>query len=69
MLKILFLPFRLIWAFIGAIFGFLGFVISAIVGIMLMGVGGLLTVTIVGAIVGVPLIIAGALLILKAIFG
>lgn len=61
-------PFAAIWKLLAVIVELTGRLVAMILGIVLMIVGGLVSLTIVGAIVGVPLAIIGLLLFLKGIF-
>jgi hypothetical protein len=42
--------------------------LAVVLGLVLMIVGVLLTVTVVGAIVGLPMLVVGFLLVLKGLF-
>ncbi|MEM1485414.1 hypothetical protein V6615_11135 [Oscillospiraceae bacterium PP1C4] len=68
MLRLLFLPFGLLWWFVFLIFKILGNLLSAIFGLGLVLTGAILTATIVGAVVGVPFIVIGSLLLICSIF-
>jgi len=61
-------PFAAIWKLLAVIVELTGRLVAMILGIVLMLVGGLVSLTIVGAIVGIPLAIVGLLLFLKGIF-
>jgi hypothetical protein len=61
-------PFAALWRLLAFIIELTGRLLAAILGLVLMIVGVILTVTIVGALVGVPLIIFGFLLILRGFF-
>jgi len=61
-------PFAAIGWLISFILQLTGRLVAAVLGLVLMVVGAILTVTIVGAIVGIPLIIFGFLLMLRSIF-
>jgi len=61
-------PFAAIWKLLAIIVEMTGRLAAMILGFMLMIVGVLVSLTIVGAIVGVPLAIVGLLLFLKGIF-
>jgi len=54
---------------IGFIFGLLGVVISLLLGGGILLVGLVLTMSIIGALLGVPLTILGLLLVLRAMVG
>jgi hypothetical protein len=49
-------------------FYFLGNLLSIIVGLILMIIGVALTITVIGAIVGIPIGLIGFLLIVKGLF-
>jgi len=61
-------PFAAIWKLLAVIVELTGRLVAMILGIVLMLVGGLVSLTVVGAIVGIPLAIIGLLLFLKGIF-
>jgi len=61
-------PFVAIWKLLATIVEMTGRLLAMILGIVLMFVGFLVSLTIVGAIVGVPLAIVGLLLFLRGIF-
>mgnify|MGYP001024348622 FL=1 len=61
-------PFWLIWRLVTGIVEFTGRIIAIGLGFVLMVVGILVSATIVGLIVGVPMIFIGILLVLRGIF-
>lgn len=61
-------PFVAIWKLLAAIVEFTGRFLAMILGIVFIVVGVLVSLTIVGAIVGIPLAIVGLLLLLRGIF-
>lgn len=61
-------PFAAIWKLLAVIVELTGRLVAMILGIVLMMVGGLISLTVIGAIVGIPLAIVGLLLFLKGIF-
>lgn len=61
-------PFAAIWKLLAVIVELTGRLVAMILGIVLMIVGAIISLTIVGAIVGIPLAIIGLLLFLKGIF-
>ncbi len=61
-------PFVAIWNLVIWIVGLTGRLIAAVLGLVLIIVGAILTVTVVGAIVGIPLAIFGLLLILRGLW-
>ena len=66
---ILLWPFQLIWVFISFLFGLMVAVISIVAAIVTIVLGVILTITLLGSFMGIPLIILGALLLLKTFFG
>ncbi len=67
--NLLLLPFRLIWGLARLIVNLTGRLLAVLIGVVLVVVGVVLTLTVIGAIAGVPLIAIGAGLILKGIAG
>jgi hypothetical protein len=63
----LFWPFVALWRLLTGIVLLAGRVLALLVGFLLMVAGGLLTVTVVGAIVGIPLAIVGILLVVRSL--
>jgi hypothetical protein len=61
-------PFVGLWKLLAGIIELTGRLVAAALGLVLMIVGVILTLTIIGAIVGIPLIIFGSLLILRGFF-
>lgn len=61
-------PFAAIWKLLAVIVELTGRLVAMILGIVLMLVGGIISLTVIGAIVGVPLAIVGLLLFLKGMF-
>ena len=68
MLRVLSWPFRMFWSFIGFLFLAIGKIISLILSLVLIFAGIIVTMTVVGAIVGIPLIIVGVLLFIRSLF-
>ncbi len=64
----LLLPFWALWKLIAGIVELTGRLVAVVLGFVLMLVGGILTVTVIGAIVGIPMLIIGFLLALKGMF-
>jgi hypothetical protein len=65
---ILLWPFYAIWRLLTLILNLIGRVISALVGIALMVGGVAITLSVVGAPVGIPLASLGFLLLVRALF-
>jgi hypothetical protein len=61
-------PFAAIWKLLAIIVEMTGRFVAMVLGILLIFAGVLVSLTIVGAIVGVPLAIIGLLLFLRGIF-
>ncbi len=61
-------PFWALWRLLTLILELTGRVVAIILGIVFIIVGILVSLTIIGAIVGVPLAIFGFLLILRGLF-
>jgi hypothetical protein len=61
-------PFVMLWAFVGLVLRTVGRILCAVLGLALMAAGVALTLTVVGAIVGVPLAAFGLLLLVRALF-
>lgn len=61
-------PFKAVWKIAGLIFDLVGNLLSIVIGLSFIIVGVLLTLTIIGAIVGIPMIIFGTALMLRGLF-
>ena len=61
-------PFAAIWKLLAVLVEMTGRFVAMVLGLVLMLVGVLVSLTIIGAIVGVPLAIIGLLLLLRGIF-
>jgi hypothetical protein len=66
--SVLLWPFVMLWAFVGFVLRAVGRILCAVLGLALMAAGVALTLTVVGAIVGVPLAAFGLLLLVRALF-
>jgi hypothetical protein len=62
------MPFVAIWRLVTGIIELTGRLVAAIIGLLLMIVGVILSLTVIGAIVGIPLIIFGFLLVVRGFF-
>ena len=67
-MAILTFPFRLIWSIFSAIMEITGRLLAVFIGVLLLVTGMALTVTVVGAILGVPVMIFGGMLLLRGLF-
>jgi hypothetical protein len=61
-------PFWAIWRLLAGIILVTGRLVALILGVVFMIVGGILTLTVIGAIIGIPLLIFGFLLIVRGFF-
>ena len=61
-------PFYALWRLLTFILNATGSLVLAVLGIVLMVVGLLITLTVAGAPIGIPLAILGFLLLLRAVF-
>ncbi|MDR2909069.1 MAG: hypothetical protein LBU86_04225 [Oscillospiraceae bacterium] len=64
-MKLIFWPFIMIWALAGFTLSLVGRLIAVILGFSLIVAGCVLTATVIGALAGIPLIIAGGALVLR----
>ena len=68
MLRVLTWPFRMVWSFIGIVFLRIGKLLSMLLGVILAAIGVALCCTIIGAILGVPLVVLGVAMFLRSLF-
>ncbi len=61
-------PFVAVWRFFAKMVELMGRAAAAIAGLLVMILGVILTVTVLGAVVGIPLVIFGFLLVIRAFF-
>lgn len=61
-------PFAAIWKLLAVIVEMTGRFVAMVLGLVLILAGVLVSLTIIGAIVGVPLAVIGLLLLLRGIF-
>ncbi len=61
-------PFVALWRLVTWILGLTGRVLAIALGLVFMVVGVIVTLTVIGAIVGVPLFLFGVLLVLRGLF-
>ncbi len=61
-------PFWAIWKLVAGIVLATGRLVAVLIGLVLLIVGVILTVTVIGAIVGIPFIIFGFLLTIRGLF-
>ena len=60
-------PFAALWSLLTGILQVCGRIAAAAVGLTLMVAGGVLSLTIVGAVIGIPMAILGFLLMLRSV--
>ena len=61
-------PFVALWKLLAVIVELTGRFVALVLGIVFIAVGALISLTVIGAIVGIPLAIIGLLLLLRGIF-
>jgi hypothetical protein len=61
-------PFAALWKLLAVIIEMTGRFVAMVLGIVLIVVGVIVSMTIIGAIVGIPLAVIGLLLLLRGIF-
>jgi len=64
----IFWPFKAFWHLIALIVRLTGRLLAVVIGAVLMLLGVLVSLTIVGAIVGIPLAVVGLLIVLRGLF-
>jgi hypothetical protein len=57
-----------LWRLLAAIVELTGRLVAVILGVVLMIVGAVVTVTVVGAFVGIPLMLFGFMLVVRGLF-
>jgi len=67
-IPLLLYPFAVLWALLTFILKLTGRLLAAVLGLVLMIVGIVLTVIIVAAPLGIPFFILGLLLVIRSIF-
>ncbi len=67
LINLLLLPFRLVWRLLTLLLELTGRFVLMVIGLVLIVVGILVSLTIVGAIVGIPLFLIGLTLIIRGL--
>jgi len=67
-IPIIFWPFVIVWRLLTWVLKLTGRIISAVVGLGLMAAGVAVSLTVVGAPIGVPVAAFGFLLLIRALF-
>ena len=68
MIRVLTWPFRMVWSLLSVIFLAAGKLLTLLIGLALAAVGVVLIGSIVGAGIGIPLLIFGVLLMIRSLF-
>jgi hypothetical protein len=61
-------PFVALWKLLAGLIGLTGRLVAVILGAVLMLVGGIVSLTVVGAVIGIPLAVLGLLIVLRGLF-
>jgi hypothetical protein len=61
-------PFVAIWKLLAGLIRLTGRLAAVVIGAVLILVGGLVSLTVVGAVIGIPLAVLGLLIILRGLF-
>ena len=61
-------PFAALWKLLAVIVELTGRFLAMVLGLVFILVGGIVSLTVIGAIIGIPLAIVGLLLLLRGIF-
>lgn len=68
MLGCLLWPFEVLWRLLALIFELTGRFIAITLGVVLMILGVVVCLTVIGAVVGIPMILFGLLLVIRGFF-
>jgi hypothetical protein len=61
-------PIGWLWSLVSFILGLTGRLLAVVLGFVLLSLGILVSLTVVGAIIGIPMLIVGFALILRGLF-
>jgi hypothetical protein len=64
----IFWPFVALWKLLAGLIALTGRLAAVIIGAALILVGGVVSLTVVGAIIGIPLALLGLMIILRGLF-
>ena len=64
----IFWPFVALWRLVAFVVCTAGRLVALLLGLVLLAAGLALSATLIGAVVGTPLILVGAMLVLRAVF-
>ena len=65
---LIFWPFAALWDLLAFLLSLIGRVAAALVGLALVALGIVLTLTVIGGIIGIPLMVLGFLLLVRSLF-
>lgn len=65
---LVFWPFKVLWEMLELIIRLTGRLVAMILGAVLVIIGAVLSITIVGATLGIPLILFGCILVMRGFF-
>jgi hypothetical protein len=68
MLGCLLWPFEVLWRLVVFVFELTGRLIAITLGVVLMILGVVVSLTVIGAVVGIPMILFGLLLVVRGFF-
>jgi hypothetical protein len=63
-----FWPFKALWKLLAGLIGLTGRLVAVILGAALMLAGGIVSLTVVGAVIGIPLALLGLMIVLRGLF-
>jgi hypothetical protein len=61
-------PFKALWRLVGLVFEITGRLVAVLLGLVLMVLGVLVSATIIGAVIGIPMLLLGLMLVIRGIF-
>lgn len=61
-------PFVALWRLLSGVVGLAGRLVLLVIGFVLVVIGAVLTITVVGSVIGLPLALVGLLLMVRSIF-
>jgi hypothetical protein len=67
-LSILTWPFVALWRLLALILDLTGRLLTIVLGVVLMIVGVIVSLTVIGAVVGIPILLFGFLLVVRGLF-
>ena len=67
-MSVLLWPVKATWQLTAAVLGVLGRILSFVIGFLLLIIGVVASLTVIGAVIGIPLMLLGFALILRGLF-